>query len=259
MKTLKLPSSLTMFIFCYSILITTIINHSTSLARTIADPTPPPTYSHHHHHLHKNLTFLMQNILNATHHAATTKLTSQIPFPKPLGFFPPSTGILIPQPSNVPTVSAAAGFTMQALDDSTIGLLSFPARATLEELEYGSVAEINEELFENTSYGPVVVGRAQGVFVASSEDGFSHMVAMAANFNGDGGDQKGINGDGLRFFGVHSKKDKGESHIAVIGGTGKYEGANGFAVMEVVDLGSNFALVEEYRTNEFLLFSVYLG
>ncbi|CAI0443013.1 unnamed protein product [Linum tenue] len=223
-----------MFIFCYSIFIATIINHSSSLARTIANPTPPST----HHHLHQNLTFLMQNLLNATYHAATTKLTSQIPSPKPLGLFPPSTGILIPQqPSIVPTVSAAAGFTKQAL--TTPKLACYHSQ-------------------------PELPWRKEGVYVASSEDGTSYMVAMTANLNGGGsscwgGDQKGINGDGLRFFGVHSKRNKGESHIAVIGGAGKYEGANGFAVMEVVDLSSNFAIVEEYRRDEFLLFTVYLG
>ncbi|CAN0836974.1 Dirigent protein 9 [Linum grandiflorum] len=249
--------------FIFFIFITTIISQSSS-ARTIANPVPPP--GNHH----KNLTFLMQNVLNVTKHRspneATKQLTTQIPFPKPLGIFPPSKGILIPQqPSNLP--NPATIFTKQTLDDSAVGLLSTPAgRATLEELEVGSVAEISEELFENSSYGPVVVGRAQGLFVAASsdeDDGTNtHMVAITANLFINGDDHKVVRGDGLRLFGVHTsnkKKVKGESHIAVIGGTGKYEGANGFAVIKPVDLGSNFALVQDYTTRDFLLFTVYLG
>ncbi|KAK2637559.1 hypothetical protein Ddye_032351 [Dipteronia dyeriana] len=37
--------------------------------------------------------------------------------------------------------------------------------------------------------------------------------------------------DGLRFFEVY-RKDGAESHIAVIGGTGKYNGANGYATVK---------------------------
>ncbi|CAN1148561.1 Dirigent protein 9 [Linum perenne] len=202
----------------------------------------------------------MPNVLNVTTtvtyddgsqpNQSTKHLTTKIPFPKPLGIFPPRKGILIPQ---------------QTLDDSVIGLLG---RSTLEELEDGSVGEISQDLFQNSgSYGPaVVVGRAQGVFVASTsseleEDttNISQMVAITANLFDHKVD---VTGDGLRLFGVvHTKKERGgDSHIAVIGGSGKYEGANGFAVIKAVHLGPNyFALIKEYTTTNFLLFNLYLS
>ena len=56
--------------------------------------------------------------------------------------------------------------------------------------------------------------------------------------------------DGLKFFGVY-KKNVPESHIAVIGGTGKYHDANGYAVIK--------ARGEENRTKKLLSFNVYLS
>lgn len=41
----------------------------------------------------------------------------------------------------------------------------------------------------------------------------------------------------MRFFGVHRRDD--ESHVAVIGGTGKYENANGYATIKTMNLRSN--------------------
>ncbi|CAK7325606.1 unnamed protein product [Dovyalis caffra] len=236
METGKVPSMLTLVCL---LLCMNIINQS-SFARTLGNSSP----SQQHHKHHKKITFQMQNVLNLTHplpKPATTKVTSQIPFPKPLGYFPPSGGIPIQQ-SN-PTVSGT-GLSTQTLDVSNIGL-SFPARATLQELEFGSVTEIDEDLFV---YGSLVVGKAQGVYVASSEDGTSHMMAITTKF------VKNKFKDGLRFFGVH-KTDVPESHIAVIGGTGKYHGANGYAVIRAVGTVGSKTAAEENRTEGNLLFN----
>uniref|UniRef100_A0A6N2NL22 Dirigent protein n=1 Tax=Salix viminalis TaxID=40686 RepID=A0A6N2NL22_SALVM len=221
MKRGKLPS---MPILVCLLLCMDIINRS-SFARTLGSSSP----SQHHHKHHKNITFLMQNVLNATHpppKPATAKVTSQIPFPKPLGYFPPIGGIPLQQPS--PAVSGT-GLSTQTLDVSNIGL-SFPARATLQELEFGSVTEIDEDLFV---YGSLVVGKAQGVYVASSKNGTSHMMAMTAKFT-----------------------DVPESHIAVIGGTGKYHVVTGYAVIKAVGAGSKSTAGEETGN---LLFNVYLS
>lgn len=242
MEIAELPSMVTIVCLLFFM---TIMNQS-SLARTLGNPTSSP--DHHNHH---KITFLMQNVLNLTRHPSpkpgATKVTSQIPFPKPLGFFPPNGGIPLPQSTSTVPVT---GLSTQTLDVSNIGL-SFPARAALQELEFGSVTEIDEELFEGTSYGSLVVGKAQGLFVASSEDGTSHMMAMTANFAGS--EFK----DGLRFFGVH-KKHVPESHVAVIGGTGKYHNANGYAVIKAVNVSSN-PVGEENRAKKVLLFNVYLS
>ena len=81
---------------------------------------------------------------------------------------------------------------------------------TVEELEYGSVTSIDEELVESDGDEVKNVGKAEGVYVVSFEDGSSHMVAITTSF---------LKGDALRLFGV-LKSDVFDSHVAVIGGTG---------------------------------------
>lgn len=224
---------------------TTIPNKSSSVARTLGNPTPKPNHYHGHH----RITFLMRQMLNGStlpsEKPATTKVTGQLPFPKPLGFFPPSGGIPIPQYSTPTTASST-----QTLDLSSIGF-TFPAKAALQELEFGSVTSIDEELLEGDGDEIKRVGKAQGVYVASSEDGSSHMVAMTASF------VKGEYQDGLRLFGVH-RTDVFESHVAVIGGTGKYYGANGYAAVKVVDRVGSSTEGGKVTSSKFLLFDVYL-
>ncbi|XP_014496780.1 U-box domain-containing protein 9-like [Vigna radiata var. radiata] len=82
------------------------------------------------------------------------------------------------------------------LDLSAIGF-SFPTRATLQELKYGSVTSIDEELVESDGNELQNVRKAEGVYVVSSEDGSSHMVAVTASFFESGYE------DGLRLFGKH--------------------------------------------------------
>lgn len=187
----------------------------------------------------------MKNVLNSntTHPSskpAKTEVTSQLPFPKPLGFFPPDGGIPLPQsqPSS------------QTLDVSNMGLF-FPPAATLQELKLGTLMIIDQDLFEHSAYGSQVLGKAQGIYVSASEDGSSHMMAMTATFTD--AEFK----DGLQFFGVH-RNDGAESHIAVIGGTGLYDGANGYATVTAVDADSG-ASKQEQKDKKFLLFNVYLS
>ncbi|KAF5467225.1 hypothetical protein F2P56_017073 [Juglans regia] len=223
-----------------------IVNRSSS-ARTIGNPTPT-----HHTHYHK-ITFLMRNVLNVSYPSsrpATTKVTGQLPFQKPLGLFPPKGAI--PLFGSNPMIPST-GLSTQTLDLSSIGL-SFPARATLQELEFGTVTVIEEEIFKvkgsSNSMSPIL-GKAKGIYVASSEDGSSHMIAMTVYFAGT--DFK----DGLRFFGVH-QTDVAESHISIIGGIGKYNAANGYATIKAVGAGSH-ADRDAKVTNKLLLVNVYLS
>ncbi|CAD6253267.1 unnamed protein product [Miscanthus lutarioriparius] len=62
-----------------------------------------------------------------------------------------------------------------------------------------------------------VIGRAQGFYVASSQDGTSKTIVLTAMFEGP---EAPHGGDTLSFFGVHRMASP-ESHIAIIGGTGK--------------------------------------
>ncbi|KAL6123775.1 hypothetical protein ACLB2K_076293 [Fragaria x ananassa] len=215
----------------FILLITTTINHPFAAARSLSNSKP----SHPHNHLHK-LTFLMRDVLmNVTQPSsktkpATTKVISpELPFSKPLGVFPPNGGVPISEINPMHPTTPVSGFSTQTLDLSSIGLF-FPARATLQELEFGEVTVIDEDIFETftSGYGALVIGKAQGIYVASSEDGSSHMMAMTAHFANNQFK------DGLRLFGVHRRDVHDESHISVDGGIGKYVGANGYATVKTV-------------------------
>ncbi|XP_004497314.2 dirigent protein 25-like [Cicer arietinum] len=243
----NIPSLLAIVMLLF---VMTTINKSSS-ARTLSNiPTP------NHYHGHPRITFLMRHILNGTQtnnseKPVTTKVTSQLPFPKPLGIFPPSKGIPIPQ-STQTMPSATSSSSTQTLDLSSIGF-SFPTRAALQELEFGSLTSIDEELvLESDGDELRKIGKGQGVYVASSEGGNSYMVAMTASF------LKGEYEDGLRIFGVH-RCDVFESHVAVIGGTGKYYGANGYAVVKVVDKIGSSTIEGKVTSSKFLLFDVYFS
>ena len=235
----KLPS---LVVIVMLLLFMNTINQSSS-ARTLGNPTS------NHNHGHHRVTFLMRDMLNVTgprpsEKPATTKVTGQLPFPKPIGSFPPNGGIPLPQ--STPTIPSST----QTLDLSNFGF-SFPTRATLQELEFGSVTSIDEELLESVG-AEQKLGKAQGLYVASSEDGSSHMMAITASF------VKGEYQDGLRIFGVH-RTDIFESHVAVIGGTGKFYGANGYAAVKVVDRVGSSTEEGKVTSSKFLLFDVYLS
>ncbi|KAF4355815.1 hypothetical protein G4B88_024985 [Cannabis sativa] len=156
---------------------------------------------------------------------------------------PPKDGVRVPSTESFPQMLSFPG-------------LSFPmARATLQELEFGTVTPIEEGIY-NSDHSHhhddslrVVIGKAQGIYVATSEGGISsHMMALTASF-GDGDEA-----NGLRFFGVR-KKGVTESHIAVIGGVGKYQGANGYATLKRVNINSQ----KNNGVSKLFKFSVYLS
>lgn len=233
----KAKASICIQILSY-ILLFSVGPENRSSARTLVDPTPET------HRTTAIITFLMRNVLYGTPtRPPTAKATTQLPFPKPLGLFPPEGGIPIPVSESDPS-TPTTGQSYETLGVSLDGL-PFPTIATLQELELGTVTPIDEEMLEvrsSAQYGSIsrFIGKGQGIYVASSNDGTSHMMAMASYFA-----DSEFN-DGLRFFGVH-RKDAPESHVAVIGGTGKYDSANGYASVKAVN------------GNMYLLFTVYLS
>jgi hypothetical protein len=90
-------------------------------------------------------------------------------------------------------------------------------------LRPGTVTVVDEQVHGSNEFGLPLEGRLQGVLVTSLADNNSHTVAVKASFAGDGA------GESLRFFGVHRHAQ--ESHIAVVGGTGQYHAAAGFAIV----------------------------
>lgn len=109
---------------------------------------------------------------------------------------------------------------------------------------------------EGEELGTAVVGRAQGFYFVSSFDGSSHTVALTVVVRRHDGDEEKKDEDTISFFGVHRTVTV-ESLIAVVGGTGKYENAGGFAVMENLRRRENQHLTD--GADIIVHFTVYLS
>jgi Dirigent-like protein len=89
-------------------------------------------------------------------------------------------------------------------------------------LGFGTITVIDDVLTGGPNLGDQRVGKAQGVYVASSADGTTQMMAFTAMM------EDGEYGDTLNFFGVY-RIGTAMSRMSVTGGTGKFKGACGFA------------------------------
>lgn len=134
-------------------------------------------------------------------------------------------------------------FKSQGQIDQSTSFLTFltPPHA----LEAGKLKFMNKELEGQREMGTPLIGQVEGVQVTSLGDNTSSILALEATFATTTGQSK----DSLRFFGVHHA-DVAESQIAVIGGTGKYQEASGFAMVKG-------GVGEESSSNNFS-FTVYL-
>uniref|UniRef100_J3KWJ3 Dirigent protein n=1 Tax=Oryza brachyantha TaxID=4533 RepID=J3KWJ3_ORYBR len=126
---------------------------------------------------------------------------------------------------------------------------SLPQGTTLQKLLFGTMTVVDDELTEAPELGSAAVGRAQGFYIDSSEEGVSQTVAVTTMF------KDGEFADSISFFGVHRTADS-ESHLAIVGGTGKYVGAKGFAKVAVVRPGG--AAHETDGVETVLQFTVFL-
>jgi hypothetical protein len=129
---------------------------------------------------------------------------------------------------------------------------NLPGGFTVQKLMFGSVTVIDDQLTEGHELGSNVVGRIQGFYTASSLDGTSQSVVMTMLLHGDN-DHDGVD-DSISLFGIHRTASP-KSKVAVIGGTGKYENARGYAALETL-------LKEDQHTTDgvdtILHFNVYL-
>lgn len=117
-------------------------------------------------------------------------------------------------------------------DDDSLPFVNpgqLPAGATLQKLMFGTITVIDDELTEGHEIGSSIIGRAQGFYLASSLDGSSQTMAFTTLFH-EGDDHQY---DTLSFFGVH-RTAAPESHIAIVGGTGQYENAKGYASIQTL-------------------------
>ncbi|CAL5322427.1 hypothetical protein CsSME_00000693 [Camellia sinensis var. sinensis] len=104
-----------------------------------------------------------------------------------------------------------------------------PAGVTLQQLMFGSITVVDNELTEGHELGSAVLGKAQGFYLACSLDGTSHTLVLTALFHGVDHDMDNT----ISFFGIH-RTGSPLSEIAVIGGTGEYENAKGYATIETL-------------------------
>ncbi|KAK8999400.1 hypothetical protein V6N11_070567 [Hibiscus sabdariffa] len=147
-------------------------------------------------------------------------------------------------PNNVPFLSGLTGAQTNAViqnTDNNGNVLNSGSQpfvtagqlqsGTLQRLMFGTITVIDDELTETHELGSAVLGRAQGFYLASSLDGNSQTIALTVLLHG--GEHAHEFEDTISFFGVHRTVSP-ESQIAVVGGTGKYEHAKGYATVETL-------------------------
>ncbi|XP_016461158.1 dirigent protein 24-like [Nicotiana tabacum] len=105
-----------------------------------------------------------------------------------------------------------------------------PTGLSLQQLMFGSITVVDNEITEGHELGSAILGRAQGFYLTSSSDGTSHTLALTTLFHGQHEHEVE---DTISFFGIHRTATP-ISHIAIIGGTGKYENAKGYATIETL-------------------------
>ncbi|GLU08761.1 hypothetical protein SLE2022_256510 [Rubroshorea leprosula] len=158
--------------------------------------------------------------------------SGQVPFAKPVGFRPPQGGVPIPNANGaIPTVNGInglplgtglAGRTFAGHQNDQNGNPQIPLGPDGLELGFGTITVIDDILTASPDLGSQVLGKAQGVYVASSADGSTQMLAFTAMMEG------GEYNDNLNFYGVY-KIGSTMSYLSVTGGTGKFKNANGIA------------------------------
>jgi len=165
--------------------------------------------------------------------------SGQIPFATPVGFNTPQGGIPIPNANGAnPTVNGVFGIPL----GTGLAGTSFAPNSDNNNnqnnaqlqlgpdglgLSFGTITVIDDILTSQPEQGSQLIGKAQGVYVASSADGTRQMMAFTALFEG------GEYGDSLNFYGLY-KIGSTMSRISVLGGTGKFKNARGFAELRAL-------------------------
>ncbi|XP_054820290.1 dirigent protein 16-like isoform X1 [Prosopis cineraria] len=158
--------------------------------------------------------------------------SGQVPFATPVGFKTPQGGIPIPNSNGaLPTVngvtgiplgSGLSGTTFAGNNENNQNNLQSQLAADGLGLGFGTITVIDDILTSQPDLGSQAIGRAQGIYMASSSDGSRQMMVFTAMFEG------GEYGDSLNFYGVY-KIRRTMSRLSVTGGTGKFKNARGFA------------------------------
>lgn len=158
----------------------------------------------------------------------------QVPFARPIGFLPPQGGVAIPNANGaIPTVNGLNGIPLGTGLAST----NFAGKTNGQNqpqtqlgpdglgLGFGTITVIDDVLTSAPELGSQTIGKAQGVYVASSADGTTQMMTFTAMIEG------GEYGDSLNFYGIY-KIGSTMSYLSLTGGTGKFKNACGFAEVQ---------------------------
>ncbi|KAA8527861.1 hypothetical protein F0562_035270 [Nyssa sinensis] len=157
--------------------------------------------------------------------------SGQVPFARPLGFLPPKGGVAIPNANGaIPTFNAngiplgtgLAGTTFAGNPNNNGNTVATQLGPDGLGLGFGTITVIDDVLTSAPELGSQSLGKAQGIYVASSADGTTQMMVFTAMMEG------GEYGDSLNFFGTY-KIGSTMSRLSVNGGTGKFKNACGFA------------------------------
>ncbi|KAG2285270.1 hypothetical protein Bca52824_044874 [Brassica carinata] len=155
------------------------------------------------------------------------------------------TGLSGAQTSTV--IQNTNGNTNDALSSNSLPFVTagnLPPGAALQHLMFGTITVVDDELTESHELGSAVIGKAQGFYLASSLDGTSQILSLTVLLDREH-DHHDTLDDAISFFG-----------IAVIGGTGKFEHAKGYAIVETLHNQNNQHITDGQDT--ILHFSVYL-
>ncbi|KAL1323768.1 hypothetical protein HN51_034013 [Arachis hypogaea] len=222
-----------------------------------------------------SITFFMHDILGGSTPserivagAITNTQTTKIPFSKPNNRIIPMKGS-IPIVDDSSSIVYASPTTVMVKDTGKNKVIIDknnnnknvpyvkPNQLPLgENLLFGRITVIDDEITKGVELGSEVIGKAQGFHVATSLDGSSRTMAFTAIFHNEKDDQEEEE-DGVSFFGVHRTAAQ-ESYLAVVGGTGKYSNAKGYAKIQTLLPPS----IDQYITNgveTLLQITVYLS
>ncbi|XP_002870373.2 dirigent protein 18 [Arabidopsis lyrata subsp. lyrata] len=223
------PSSLSTSIFLIVALFT---------ATTALDPAPEdPIFELYMHDIlggssptARPITGLLGNIYNG-----------QVPFAKQIGFVPPQNGVAIPNANGaLPTVNGINGIPLgtglsgTAFSGQNLNGIQTQLGPDGLSLGFGTITVIDDIITSGPDLGSQPLGKAQGVYVASSADGSTQMMAFTAMLEG------GEYNDNLNFYGIY-RIGSAMSHLSVTGGTGRFKNACGFAeVRPLIPAGQHF-------------------
>ncbi|KAL2895987.1 Dirigent protein 25 [Bienertia sinuspersici] len=152
-------------------------------------------------------------------------INGQLPFAKP------NTGVLpFNHHSNIPFMTGLSGTTSTIFQNNNDGA-RLPVGPTIEKLVFGTMTVVDDELTLGPELRSGRVGKAQGFYVSTSsamdDAATSHVLALTAMFKNGG------YVDTICFFGVHLV-GVSESQVAIMGGTGKFVNAKGFAIIKTL-------------------------